>query len=67
MKTESEKQVWIHAGEFQRYTKGMKTEQVGSMMLTLMRLAARDVPDLDKEFPFISLSDPCANAEGTNQ
>ncbi len=59
--------IWIHAGEFQRYTKNMKTEQVGSLMLNIMRLAARDVPDLDQEFPFVSQKDPYANTEGTGQ
>jgi hypothetical protein len=58
--------VWIHAEEFNQYTKGWKAEQVGSLIFTVMRLALRGVPDLDKEFPFLTTRDPYTVAEGVH-
>ena len=52
--------VWIQAEEFNKYTGGWKAEQVGSLIFTVMRLALRGVPDLDKEFPFLTTRDPYA-------
>jgi hypothetical protein len=53
--------VWIHAEEFNKYTKGWKAEQVGGLIFTVMRLALRGVPDLDKEFPFLTTRNPYAD------